>query len=89
MITFDGIKNKHNECRAKDRVKKCCDSLKEHAVQTVNFMKKRMIPLTEQELQLYASQENCFICREKFKEGDADDRKYVYMYVCMYFNFHQ
>ena len=32
-----------------------------------------MIPLAKKELKSYASQENCHICKGKFKEKNADD----------------
>ena len=34
------------------------------------FEKKKMISLTEKELESYASQENCHICKEIFKEEE-------------------
>ena len=44
-----------------------CKSLKEHVMKTIKFQKIKMIPLTEKELESYASQENCHICKGKFK----------------------
>ena len=35
-----------------------------------------MIPFTKKELESCASQENCYIWKEEFKEGDANDEKY-------------
>ena len=37
---FYGIKNKHDICRGKGRMKKFCKSIEEHAMEIVNFEKK-------------------------------------------------
>ena len=48
--TFHGIKTKHDVCRGKDCMNKFCKSLEEHAMETIIFEKKKMISLTEKEL---------------------------------------
>ena len=46
---FDSLKNKHSFYRG-DYMKKFCIYLREHAVDVINFEKKKMLPLTEKEL---------------------------------------
>ena len=48
-------------------MRKFCESLKEHAMKIINFEKKLIISLTNKKLQSYASQENCRICKKRFK----------------------
>ena len=57
-------------------MKKFCESLREHEVKIINFRKNNIMQLTEKELESCTSQENCYICKEEFKEEDADDEKY-------------
>ena len=47
---FDHIENKHTLYRGKDCMKKFCESLREHAKNIIDFEKKKMLPLTKEEL---------------------------------------
>ena len=47
---FDHIKSKHTLYRRKDCTKKCCEFLREHAKNIIDFEKKKMLPLTKEEL---------------------------------------
>ena len=42
ISSFKRIENKHDVYRGKDRVKKFCESLREHAIKIINFKKKKM-----------------------------------------------
>ena len=42
--TFDNIKNKHDLSGEKDCMKRFCSSFREHAKNTIDFEKKKMIP---------------------------------------------
>ena len=42
ISSFRNIENKHDVYRCKDYIKWLCDSLKEHAMKTINFKKKKM-----------------------------------------------
>ena len=55
---FHNIENKDDVYRGKDCMKKFCESLKEHAIKIINFEKTKMIPLTNNKLESYASQRN-------------------------------
>ena len=41
ILSFNGIENKHDVHRGKDCMKKFCESLGEHAIQIINFRKKK------------------------------------------------
>ena len=47
---FDQIENKYTLYRGKDCLKKFCESLREHTKNKIDFEKKIMLPLTNEEL---------------------------------------
>ena len=47
---FDHIKTKHTLYCRKDCMKKFCEFLREHAKNIIDFEKKKMLPLTKEEL---------------------------------------
>ena len=53
---FDHIENKHTLYCGKDCIKKFCTSLREHTKNIIDFEKKKMLPLTKEELKLYKIQ---------------------------------
>ena len=57
--TFDGIENKHDEYKGEDCKQKFCESLREYAMKIINFDKKKIKPLTNEEYELYLNQINC------------------------------
>ena len=62
--SFDKSKNKLDYYRGKDCMKKFCKDLREHATKTINYKKKKMIPLTIKEKIHYHEQEICYICKK-------------------------
>ena len=46
ISSFSRIENKHDVCRGKDCMKKCCEYLGEHAQKIINFKKKKVKLLT-------------------------------------------
>ena len=56
-------------------MKKFCASLREHAVEIINFEQKKVIPLRNSEYKSYVNQKTR-ICKEKFKDKFVDDKKY-------------
>ena len=42
---FHDLENKHDVCRGEDSMKMFCESLRKHAVKTVNFENNKMIVL--------------------------------------------
>ena len=41
LVSFKSIENKHDACRGKDCMKKSCESVRENAMKTINFKKKK------------------------------------------------
>ena len=74
--TFDGIENNYDVNRGKYCMKKFCKCLTEHAMQIINFEKKKIMPLTNGEYKLYLSQTNCHIYKQKFGDKYTNDKKY-------------
>ena len=52
-----------------------CKDVKDQAKKIVNYEKKEMIPLTEEENESYANQKICHICEKEFS-ADNKDKKY-------------
>ena len=76
ISSFKSIENKHNVYRAKYCMKKICESLKEHAMSIINFIKKKMKLLTKEQKELYYNAKICYICKEKFVIKYVKDKKY-------------
>ena len=53
ILSFKGIENKHDIYRGKDCMKKFCESLREHAMDTINFKKKKLKLLTNEQQKSY------------------------------------
>ena len=47
ISSFRSIENRHDVCRGKDCMKRFCELLREHAIQIINFRKKKMKLLTK------------------------------------------
>ena len=73
---FKSIKNKHDVYKRKDCMKKFCKSLGEHASKIIDFKKKQMKLLTNEKQESYENAKICYICKEKFKDKYAKDKKY-------------
>ena len=55
---FDHRENKHTLYRRKE---KFCESLREHAINIIDFEKKKMLPLTKGELKSHQDAKVCYI----------------------------
>ena len=65
--TFDGIGNKKNVYRDEDCMKKFCESIRKHAMKIINFEKKKMIPLTNEQQEAHENTTVCYICKKTSK----------------------
>ena len=63
--SFRNIENEHDVYRGKHGMKKICKFSTEHAIKIINFKKKKMKLLKEQQ-ESYENAEICYICKEKF-----------------------
>ena len=73
--SFDSEKNKLDCYRGKDCTERFCKNLKEHTTKIINYEKKGMIPLTDEENKSYKKQKVCYICKKEFSTDD-DNKKY-------------
>ena len=62
---FDRIENKRTLYCGKDCTKKFCKSLREHVKNIIDFQKKKMLPLTEEELKTHKDAKNYYICGKR------------------------
>ena len=71
--SFDKSKNKLDYYRGKNCMKKFCKDLRTHATKIINYVKKKMIPLTTKAEIYHNKQKICYICKKEF---DTNDEKY-------------
>ena len=43
-----------------------CNDLKDQAMKIINYEKKEMIPLTDEEKETHENQKICYICQQEF-----------------------
>ena len=73
--SFDLTKNKLDCCKGKDCMERFSKDLKEHAKKIINYEKKEVIPLTDEENKSYEKQKACYICKKDFNTDD-DNKNY-------------
>ena len=61
------MENKHDIYSHKDCMKKYCGSLREHAMERIDFTKKEMSLLTIEQQKSYQNGEVCYILKEKLE----------------------
>ena len=57
-------------------MKKFCKFLREHSMKIINFQKKKMKLLINEQQKSYKNAKNCYICKEKFENKCAKDKKH-------------
>ena len=57
-------------------MKKVCSSLREHATNVINFEKKKMLPLKNQELKSNQYAKACHICEKRISKKFTNDKNY-------------
>ena len=67
LTLFRRTENKHNVCRGTDRMRRFCESLREHTMKIINFKKKKMKLLKKEQQESYENAKMCYICKEKFE----------------------
>ena len=76
--SFDKTKNTHDYYRGIDCIEVLCKKLKKHALEIINYIKKEVIPLSEEENKFYEEQDVCYICKKKFcfdENNENDNNK--------------
>ena len=60
--SFDHIENKHTLYRGKDCMENFFESVNEHTKNIIDFEKKKMLPLTKEELKSHHVSKIYYIC---------------------------
>ena len=63
---FDPTKTKLHCYKGEDCMESFCKDLREHAMKIMNYEKKEIIPLTDEENELYEMQKVCYIWKKIF-----------------------
>ena len=74
--SFDKKENKLNYYRGKDCAEKVCKKFRERVMEVINYKKRDIIPLSQEEINFYNEQEISHICKHGFCE-DKDDKDYI------------
>ena len=82
--SFDTKKNKLDCYRGEDCMNKFCKDLKEHATRIINYKKKKIIPLTNEERKTHRWQKKCYICKKEFSTDNDDKINYNVRDHCRY-----
>ena len=82
---FDSTKNKHYVYRRKDCAENFCRKLKELGPEIINYQKKDMIPLTNEEIKFYENQKQFHIYKKGFFRNKKDKLRHTKVrYHCHY-----
>ena len=73
---FDHIEDKHTLYRGKYCMKKFCTSFKRTRKKYNYFKKKKMLPLTKEELKSHQDAKVCYICGKRILKKFAKDKNY-------------
>ena len=76
--SFDSKEDENSFCRGKDCIKKFSSELKELGTKLVNYEQKELIPLTNEDVALYQSQKQCYICRKVFCYDKKEEKHLNY-----------
>ena len=70
------IENNHNVYRGKDCIKKFSEPLGAHAMNIINFKRKKKNLLTKQQQESYENAKICYIWKEKLGNKYVKEKKY-------------
>ena len=62
--SFDPIKNRLNCYKGEDCMESFCKDLREYEMKIMSYEKREIIPLTNEENELYEKQKVCYICKK-------------------------
>ena len=65
-------------------MKNLCMDLKEHATKIINYEKKEMISLTNEEKKIHCEQKVCYICKKRFCTHDNNKKYFKVRDHCHY-----
>ena len=64
--SFDETENKFDYYRGIDSIKKCCEEIRNHATEIINYEKHEMIPLTDEGIKFFEEQKNATYAKKSF-----------------------
>ena len=74
-FSFDKSKNERKYYRGKDCMKMFCKDLKDQAMKIINYEKKEMIPLTDEDKETHENQNICYICEQELCMDENNKRE--------------
>ena len=78
--SFDKSKNEQKYYRGKDCMKMFCKDLKEQAMKIINYEKKEMIQLNDEEKETHENQKICYICEQEFCTNENNEKEFRKMW---------
>ena len=85
ISSFKRIENKHDIFRGENYKEKFCKSLSKHAMDIINFKKKKMKLLRKEQQESYENAKICYISWKNIENGYVKDKKYLKIrdhYIC-------
>ena len=76
ISSFQIIQNKHDVCSGRDFIRKYCDFLRQHTMRIINFKRKTLKLLTNEQQEWYKNAKVYYICKEKFENKYLKDKKH-------------
>ena len=74
--SFDKSKNERKYYRGEDCMKIFCEDLKDQAMKIINYEKKEMIPLTDEEKETHENQKIRYICEQEFCMDENNKKEF-------------
>ena len=76
ILNFDSVECKHDLYRVEDCMKNFYSSLKENAINIIDFEKKKMLPLKKEKLKSHQDATVCYVSGKRFSKQFAKDKNY-------------
>ena len=76
FCSFDSKEDKNSFYRGNDCIKMFCSKLKELGTKLVHYEQKEMILLTSDDVALYQSQKQCYICEKAFCYDKKQEKRF-------------
>ena len=74
--SFDKSENERKYYRGKIFMEMFCKDLKDEAMKIINYEKKEMIPLTDEEKETYENQKICYIFKQEFCTDEINKKEF-------------
>ena len=74
ILLFKSIGNKHDVYKSKDYMKTFCESVREHALEIINLIKKNMMLVKKKHPESDENANIDYICKEKFENKYVEEK---------------